>query len=311
LTIRWNGEITETTLDVFSRQADFEGYRVYYGEDNRSTDYVLLSSYDLRDYNMYVWDPILLRWQISDTPFLLDSLKAFFGADFDPEQYDSENNYFDADTNLYYFRKQDWNISDPFDESGIHKVYPNADLNNPGDTTEEGYHRFYEYEYVIEGLLPSIPYYVTVTAFDYGSRKIALSSLESAYNVNAVKAYALPGDEMVEKRGLNVSVYPNPYRIDGNYAGRGYENRDRNKSSERARAVNFINLPSNCTIRIFTIDGDLVKEIIHDQPSGSPRAQIETWNLITRNTQAVVTGLYIWQVESEMGDQIGKLVIMK
>jgi hypothetical protein len=272
---------------------------------------VLLSSYDLRDYNVYTWNSVLLRWELSDTPFLLDSLKVLFGDDFDPEQYDSESNYLSSGGNLYYFRPQDWNISDPYDEKSIHKVYPNADLNDPADTTAEGLHRFYEYEYVIEGLLPSIPYYVTVTAFDYGSRRIALSSLESAFNVNAVKAYALPSDEIVEKNALKAGVYPNPYRIDGNYARRGFENRDRNKSSERARAVNFFNLPNKCTIRIFTIDGDLVKEIVHDEPDGSPTAQIETWNLISRNTQAVVTGLYIWQVESEMGDQVGKLVIMK
>ncbi len=35
------------------------------------------------------------------------------------------------------------------------------------------------------------------------------------------------------------------------------------------------------------------------------------WNLITRNTQAVKTGIYIWTVESRFGTDVGKLVIIK
>jgi hypothetical protein len=33
--------------------------------------------------------------------------------------------------------------------------------------------------------------------------------------------------------------------------------------------------------------------------------------VISRNTQAVVTGIYIYQISSEMGEQLGKLVIIK
>jgi len=110
---------------------------------------------------------------------------------------------------------------------------------------------------------------------------------------------------------LKVIVYPNPYRIDGGYARAGYENRDRTKAAERTRAIHFANLPKVCTIRIYSIDGDLIQEINHNRPDGGPGSQQEVWNVISRNTQAVVTGIYLWHVESEMGEQIGKLVIMK
>ena len=37
----------------------------------------------------------------------------------------------------------------------------------------------------------------------------------------------------------------------------------------------------------------------------------DTWNMITRNTQMVVSGLYYWVVEAEDGStQMGKLVII-
>jgi hypothetical protein len=152
---------------------------------------------------------------------------------------------------------------------------------------------------------------VAVTAFDYGSRKIALTSLESSPSLNAVQAYALPSSDGVEERGLSVIVYPNPYRIDGGYASAGYENRDRTKSAERARSIHFANLPKICTIRIFTLSGDLVDQIDHYCPEGGPESQHERWDLISRNTQAVVTGIYIYHVSSDMGEQLGKFVVIK
>ena len=166
-------------------------------------------------------------------------------------------------------------------------------------------------EYEITDLEPSIPYYVAVTSYDFGSRKLAISSLESSPNTNAILVYPLPSTEVVEESAIPVSVYPNPYRIDGGYAKAGYENRDRLKSAARTRIINFANLPNVCTIRIYTVSGDLVSQIDHNDPDGSPMSQHESWNLISRNTQAVVTGIYLWHVQSAMGEQVGKLVIIK
>ena len=60
-----------------------------------------------------------------------------------------------------------------------------------------------------------------------------------------------------------------------------------------------------------TVSGDLVQQIDHNEPNGGPTAQVERWNLISRNTQAVVTGLYLYTVTSAMGTQTGKLVVIK
>ena len=35
------------------------------------------------------------------------------------------------------------------------------------------------------------------------------------------------------------------------------------------------------------------------------------WDLISRNTQAVVSGIYLYSVESAQGTQVGKFVIIK
>lgn len=316
LTVRWNGQVTENFVDVFSGAVDFEGYKVYYGEDNRYSDFVLLATYDRRDYNRWQFNATLGRWEVSNSPLSYDTLQVIYGPEFDPDLYTEQNPLEPTSSSnpdgLYtYFTPQFWNQSDLSDPFGIHRVYPDANLSDPSDTTENGDHRYYEYEYIIDNLPPSRPVYISVTAFDYGSRTHQLSVLESSFLANATQVYPLASSEEVEDRGLGVIVYPNPYRIDGGYARAGYENRDRTKSAERARTVNFANLPNICTIRIYTVSGDLVKEIHHYRPDGGPDAQQETWNMLSRNTQAIMTGIYLWSVTSEMGDQIGKLVIIK
>jgi hypothetical protein len=59
------------------------------------------------------------------------------------------------------------------------------------------------------------------------------------------------------------------------------------------------------------LDGDLVRELHHAAHPSSSDASVVVWNLITRNTQAVKTGIYIWSIESRFGVDVGKLVIIK
>jgi hypothetical protein len=162
--------------------------------------------------------------------------------------------------------------------------------------------------------LPSQLYYVAVTAFDFGSPASGLTSLETSPTTNAVAEYAQNRTGKVEAEGLNVVVYPNPYRIDGDYrsqSGGGFEGRGMESLiDDRVRAIHFTNLPHRCTIRIFTIDGDLVRVIDHDYPPNDPRSMHDAWDVITRNTQAPVSGIYYYVVESEFGNQIGKIVII-
>ncbi len=311
--IRWNGEETENSVDIFSGEKDFEGYRVYFSQGPRLADFVLLTSYDIDDYKIFIYDEGQRKWEQGLVPMTRDNLKTLYGADFEPLDYNSPFNYYrDPRTGrIFYFAPQDWNQSDLSDPYAIHKIYPDASPDDPSDTTADGGLRYYEYEYVIPNLQPSVPFYFAVTAFDYGSLKVDLGALESSPLVNAVREFALPSGDMVESQGLGVVVYPNPYRIDGGYARSGYENRDRDRSAERSRLIHFANLPNVCTIRIFTLDGDLVQELSHNSVSGAAESQHEEWNVISRNTQSIVTGIYLWQVESATGEQIGKLVIIK
>ena len=72
-----------------------------------------------------------------------------------------------------------------------------------------------------------------------------------------------------------------------------------------------MNLPRICTISIYSLDGDRVDRFEHNFPEGGPQAMHDEWDMITRNTQIPVSGLYYWVVESSTRTQIGKLVIIK
>ena len=74
----------------------------------------------------------------------------------------------------------------------------------------------------------------------------------------------------------------------------------------------------NWTLRIFTISGDLVQTIRNtdEQTSGKPQQENSddgqaSWNLISRNGQDVVSGIYMFSVESGEGTEQGKFVIIR
>ncbi|HTY38679.1 MAG TPA: hypothetical protein VMH23_16285 [Bacteroidota bacterium] len=118
-----------------------------------------------------------------------------------------------------------------------------------------------------------------------------------------------------------VKVVPNPYRTDQDYTAEngGWEGVGRNWS-ESQRVIWFIHLPAVCTVRIFTLTGDIVATLRHDDPErqalerldGQPRpVGQEEWHLLSESGRAVASGVYIYTVESQYGRQIGKFVIIR
>lgn len=92
----------------------------------------------------------------------------------------------------------------------------------------------------------------------------------------------------------NVKVVPNPYRGTNLFEAKYDE------------TIRFINLPPVCKITILTIAGDIVQELHHDNGTDS-----EAWDLLSKNTQAVVSGLYLYVVETSSDKKIGKFVIAR
>lgn len=328
--IRFNGQLTENIRDVFSRELDFEGYRIYKGRDDRPSSFELLTSFDLENFNKFVYNRFTNLYELSGNPFTLQNLQNIYGggsSSWDPLSYTRSSPLRVGDSSIY-FEKQDFNRS--LADAGIKYRYDNPRPPKPPEQwnllrdsvpadsvdiylTEDGYFKYYEYEYELNDLLPSVSYFVNVTAFDYGSPITGLPPLESSVSVAPAEAYPLASNADIAAGNLEVFVYPNPYRLDADYIGAGYERQDQDVdvSDERLRRVHFANLPPKCTIKIFSLDGDLIKEIVHDIDPSSTLANHEVWDLISRNNQLVVSGIYYWTVEApDRETQIGKLVLI-
>ena len=329
--VRFNGQLSETTKDIFSGIVDFEGYRIYWGRDERDYSLSLVASYDRENYDKWVWEPHLYgggAYVIQEIPFSLDDLKCLYGqggdpcADslFDPLFFTSGNPYVlpGFSDSVFYFTRHDANQSNLGVTTPIKKVYPNQPPPVPGeepeadDLTEDGYLKYYEYEFTIKNLLPTVPYYVNVTAFDFGSPESGLEALETDKQLNIQYAYPYSDPEQLGHEKQPVYIYPNPWRGDAGYRNRGFEGRARENFPEfRTREIHFENLPAHCWIKIFTIDGDLVRAIRHDVDPSDPNFRHDSWDMINRNAQLVKSGIYYWAVEDDSGHvEMGKLVII-
>jgi len=329
--VRFNGSVSENTLDVFSDLEDFEGYRVYIARDNREESFSLVAQYDRRNFDKYIYtirrghEP---EWIRLDNPLSIDSLRCLYGqrpepcadSSFDPLRYTPSGPYFHPEfpDSIFYFTTHDYNQYELGIHSPIKRIYPDQPpptsllAPQPDELTEDGYLKYYEYEIVIDNLLASVPYNIAVTAFDFGSPRAGLAPLESSKTLVSHSAYPDSKWDLKPDSLTNIYVYPNPYRQDDWYRQTGYEGRGQDYySRDRVRKVTFANLPPKCNIKIFTLDGDLVRSMDHDVNSIDPSSSYHEWNLVSRNVQLVVSGIYYWVVEDPNGNtQIGKLVIL-
>ncbi len=102
----------------------------------------------------------------------------------------------------------------------------------------------------------------------------------------------------VKKEDLKkVKVVPNPYIVHA-----GWE------TDDFVRKIQFTNLPSKCKVHIFTIAGENVITLEHNNNFDGSL----DWDMLTKNRQEIAPGLYIFVVETEDGKtQTGKFVVIK
>lgn len=100
-----------------------------------------------------------------------------------------------------------------------------------------------------------------------------------------------------------------PYVVPNPYVGLASFEAERFAISGRGeRRMEFRNLPQNCTIRIFTVRGELVQTLHHD---GSDFGMVP-WDLRSKDNLEVAPGLYLYHVEAgTLGKHIGKFAIIK
>jgi hypothetical protein len=99
-----------------------------------------------------------------------------------------------------------------------------------------------------------------------------------------------------------IIVVPNPYVAFGAGEIAGIRSGDRDD-----RRIEFRNLPTKCTIRIYTIVGELVDTIEKDNTDN-----FATWDLLSFEAQEIAYGVYIYHVDAPgIGTKIGRFALIK
>ncbi|NNE44227.1 MAG: hypothetical protein HKN12_08450, partial [Gemmatimonadetes bacterium] len=175
-----------------------------------------------------------------------------------------------------------------------------------------------KYRYVDTRVQNGFWYWYAVTAYDKGTFSMDTTSVPGdtifvrteqpkfgkfSQNMTRVMPRTTPTQTLDD-----VYVVPNPYR-----ASAAWDLAETN-FEPTGRRIKFFNLPEKATIRVFTLAGDHVVTLEHDERVNTSAERGATaWNLISKNNQDTVSGIYLYHVrDADSGqEQIGKFVIIR
>ena len=209
-----------------------------------------------------------------------------------------------------------------------------ANKDNPANLDKRIRYPIGRYQFVDHEVKNGFVYFYSVTAFDSTTDNSITTELGGRRS--AVESEAVIPESRTDANGKQgVWVVPNPYR--GYAAIRARPSSwdlTPNASDPTGTHVDFLGLPSGqWTVRIYTVSGDLVQEIKStdavnesvrqevrqgtttysgfNRQQDSPHDGQARWNLISRNGQDIVSGIYLFTVESSEGSQRGKFVVIR
>lgn len=93
-----------------------------------------------------------------------------------------------------------------------------------------------------------------------------------------------------------IRVVPDPYIVSNEW-----------ETSQFGKKIMFNHLPNECKISIFTVSGDHIVDLHHDDGKG-----FMFWDMRTRNDQFIAYGLYVYVVSIPNGQKkVGKFLVIK
>ncbi|GEM_PF-1394985 len=99
----------------------------------------------------------------------------------------------------------------------------------------------------------------------------------------------------------DIKVVPNPYIVRAIW-----------DKSEDYRKIQFTHLPSQCTIRIYNLAGDLIQKIEHSSGDEGKLGGTAEWNILTKHDQIPASGIYIYHISTPSGEEkIGKFAVVR
>jgi hypothetical protein len=126
---------------------------------------------------------------------------------------------------------------------------------------------------------------------------------EDVYELETTSGYI--DDQLAKSKLDNIYVVPNPY-----VGASVLEPANRLPGQNRGeRRIYFENLPVKCTIRIYTLNGELVNILEHDSDMEHGR---KFWNLLNKDGFSVSYGVYLAHIDAPgIGQKLIKFALIK
>jgi hypothetical protein len=186
-------------------------------------------------------------------------------------------------------RDQDWQLILDIDRSD-----GGADL----DEYDTGLEGVGKYSFVDPLVKNGFAYWYSVTAYDSTREGYHFGK----YTQNKTLVFPNSG---VRNTLDDIIVVPNPY-VNHEYIARW--NLAPDETDPTGEKLCFHNLPRDSIVRIYSLGGELVRTLY---PAAESTGGDACWNMISRNDQIIVSGVYLYHVDSPVGEKIGKFAIIK
>lgn len=281
VTLRWNprydvGKNTETEKDPRTDVVDFDGYVVWRSDIGFDSG----------------WEPILWIDKLSNNPAMNKPWGWRTG-----ERIPSHNPAIDAN-------EPDLTDAPAVTYENVKNSWP-APLRGGGEVRVRKTGGYYELVDGVDGdgavngvINNGTRYYYAVTPYDFGN----LTGLEATPAMGGRNSNGVSVIPLANKRtSLDaVKVVPNPYKGSADWE-------EWTGSGARLGRVYFMGLPARCTIRIYTVAGDLVRTLEHsDVEYGA-----EPWDLTGDSHVQVASGIYFYHIDAPgIGEKIGKFAVL-
>jgi len=304
ITVLWDN-FSEVVPDPFSRKYDFEGYQIWRAADwHRPLGTSMITG------------PQRHLWQFLEGRDLVNGLEP----DVDFKRPFSEGGWTYEPLPDLENRDQ---LIEMFEEmvqyAPIDTVPCPPGLRDEQCDTLEAIARFnlgYEggrqyYKYVDSEVKNGLMYFYSVTTCDHKFIE-GVPALLGRYSTPGAQFVCIePRTEAQVAEAFEsdeIYVVPNPVTMENMEPWRLFPN----NNDPSGLKCEFRNLP-RCisTVRIYTVAGDLVETLHHDGSNGEGSL---SWNLLSRNGQEVVSGVYLFSVEPHDGRfarTVGKFVIIR
>ena len=280
-----NNRIVTTIVSDISPISYYRGndYEIRFLDSNQlsfsyNEDMTWSAMFGTRPY--IFWSPVEV-WDISnpESPFQLHWMM---------DDKRPKNDIFESNDNIYIMEKP-YSLKDSAG-TGETGMWPDPSVPNTPGAWPDDYSMVLKVEGVIDSLgnqnwaIPNVDK-IVIKSYHY-------LTPEDVYEVTTKQQQI--ADKLIDVS--KVKVVPNPYIVRASWERSTYN-----------KKILFTNLPPKCKISIFTISAEHIITLYHDNPNIGHLA----WNLRTKENTEVAYGLYIYRVESQWGNYVGKFALIR